>query len=74
MSDRGADSPHSREPPELKRPHRTWIVTAGAALIALVVIAMYPHTNPSMIHLKTKILGPQVTYCLLYTSPSPRDS
>jgi hypothetical protein len=46
----------------MKRPRRTWIVAAGAVLIALGVIAMYPHTNPSMIHFKTKILGPRTTY------------
>ena len=46
----------------MKQPHRNRILAAGAALIALAGISMYPHTNPSMIHFKTKTLGPRVTY------------
>jgi hypothetical protein len=46
----------------MKRAHRNWILAAAAALIALSVVAMYPHVNPSVIHWKAKVLGPRLTY------------
>ena len=32
----------------MKRAHRNWILAAAAALIALDMVAMYPHVNPSV--------------------------
>jgi hypothetical protein len=41
------------------------VALSAAVLAAAVAFLLFPHTNPSVIHLKTKVLGPRLTYAPL---------
>jgi hypothetical protein len=41
------------------------LAVSGVVLAAAVACCLFPHTNPSIIHLKTMVLGPRLTYAPL---------